>query len=131
MTTDPNKQLANAFKAMAVLLAFFAAIAFFTSCSKTEVIEKNIVQTMDNPVDLMFFTGRMNMNKPKYSRTYRYHANMSSPKDSLFYYTSFIAYTDSTPPRFKWVPVITHEIGNDPINVIISRKPPKDGEEPQ
>lgn len=128
--TEAQKQFKNAFKAMAILVAFFAAIAFFTSCTKTEVIEKNIIQEPDKPNDLVYFTRLSNSNQPRFNRSYRYHSNMSSPKDSLFYYTSFWAYTD-TQVYLKWVPVVSHEIANLPVNVIISRKPPKDGEEPK
>lgn len=124
-----NNQLKNAIKAMVILIAFFATIAFFTSCTKTEVIEKNIINEPEKNQDLMYFTNRTTFSR--YSVTYRYHAALSSPKDSLFYYTKFSASTDSTPIRFKWIVPQSHELANSPVFVIISRNPPKDGEEPQ
>ena len=129
MTPDPKKQLANAFKAMVILVAFFAAIAFFTSCSKTEVIEKNIIQTVDNPADSIMIEYQLPFSR--WHRMWRYHANMSSPKDSLFYYTVFPADPDSPMVEKRWYKVMSHEVAAGDYKVVISRKAPTNGQTPE
>ena len=126
--TDTQKQFKNAFKAMAILVALFAAIAFFTSCTKTEVIEKNIIQEPQQ--DLIMLEYKIQFTR--WHRAWRYHASISSPKDSLFVYTRYAIEPDVVPQLMKWLPLTSHNVeGMDDYKVVISRKPPKDGEVPQ
>ena len=126
--TDTQTQFKNAFKAMAILVAFYAAIAFLTSCTKTEVIEKTIVQEPQQ--DLIMLEYKIQFTR--WHRAWRYHADISSPKDSLFVYTRYAIEPDVVPALVMWLPLTSHNVeGMDDYKVVISRKPPKDGEVPQ